>query len=232
MFDPDINVFRIAPIRDISTRAKYIYPNAPGCSPAEPIKCVWLPEYDEAKVLVEKYLSDITYIHHVVHSPSMGTLLDQIYADLDQKHDVADGQVALLLSIIASATYSWTSRDNVGLFPTADEANSQSALWVKATLDVLDHSRRTTSGELEDIQAMIILSFVVCSLEGISRRYRDLCSTAVSLARQISLHRIDDTNPCYKMVCQPNSVQAEIGRRVWWYLAASDWFVFDLNYED
>lgn len=203
----------------------YIYQNPAGPTcPGEPTKCVWLPYLEEAKIVLEKYLSDITYTHHVVHSPSVRRTINELYGSLDQPEAVRPGQIALLLSILASATYSWTSRDAGSLFFTPEQANSQSTSWIKAALDVLDYSRRRTAGSLEDIQAMIILSFLVSSLEGFSRRYRDLITTAISSARLLSLHRIDDPLlSARKTVPQIDSLAAEIGRRVWWYLVATEW---------
>ena len=173
---------------------------------------------------MEKYLREITHIHHVVHLPSIRILLDAVYDDLSQSH-IKPGHVALVLSILASAAYSWNIRDPDNIFSTVEEAESRSASWVKATLDVLEYSSRTTSGALEDVQTIIIISFVVCSLEGMSSRYRNLISTTISSARELLLHRIGHPSNSAMMVPPPtDSVQAEIGRRVWWYLVITDWY--------
>lgn len=114
-------------IQQIKECTSYIYQNPAGPScPGEPSKCVWLPYFEEAKIVLEKYLSDITYTHHVVHSPSVRRTINKIYDSLDQPGDIRPGQIALLLSILASATYSWTSRDAGSLFFTPEQANSQS----------------------------------------------------------------------------------------------------------
>lgn len=45
---------------------------------------------------------------------------------------------------------------------------------------------------------------------------------------EILLHRIDHpSNGTFKTNCtfKPNSIQAEMGRRVWWYLTATDWML-------
>ena len=191
------------------------------------MKCIWLPYHEESKVLLERYLDDITYIHHVVHPSSIRKTLDHLYEDLDKQAEVRPGHIALLLSILASATFSWTLRDTDTIFSTVDEANRQSTSWIVSTLDALEYSRRTTSGTIEDIQAMIILSFVICSLEGMSSRYWNLISTSIMMARELSLHRIDHYSPpALTTIFPPDSVQAEVGRRIWWYLAATDWFAF------
>lgn len=188
----------------------------------ESSRCVWLPQYSEAKILLEKYIQDLDHIHHVVHCPSLPSILDEVYASLNQQSQVKAGAIVLLLSIFASSSHSWVRRDcDRGLFSTAAEANCQPPLWIKATEDVLDIGHRTACVSVEGIQGIIIVSFVLGNLEGISRRCRSLYNMALLLARELGLHRLD--HPSYAHVAK--SVQAEIGRRVWWYLVASDWLV-------
>lgn len=178
---------------------------------------------------MDKYLNEIAYIHQVVHAPSLRRLVDGFYGVLARQNDVKLSDIALLLSVVAMATYSWTSRDRAGLFEKVDDANTQAASWVTAALDVLDQSQRTTAGALEEVQALVILSFVVIDLEGTSRRVWELLATATTLARHLGLHRIDQPSNCGPLHTTPspspcNVVQAEVGRRVWWYLAALDWY--------
>ncbi|KFY53745.1 hypothetical protein V496_07388 [Pseudogymnoascus sp. VKM F-4515 (FW-2607)] len=224
---PDPILFKTCPVMQITKCASYVYqnPTSPS-SPGEITKCIWLPDYEEANSLVQKYLSDITYIHHVVHSPTVRKVIDEIYEDLSKGISPKVGHIALLLSIIASATYSWTTRDSNKVFPTVGDADRQCPSWIKAALDVLEYSRRTTSGAIEDIQATIIVSFVVTNLEGLSPRYRNLISSAITLGREILLHRIDHSSDSGLLVISPvDSIGAEIGRRVWWYLTATDWML-------
>ncbi|KIW29281.1 uncharacterized protein PV07_05106 [Cladophialophora immunda] len=222
LFCPDKIVCRTCPVRQITRTTSYTYLDPPTPSyTVEPVKCVWLPRREEAKVFVDKYLRDITYIHHVVHAPSLRKLADGIYHELDQRQPIQPGRVALLLSIVASATFIWTTQDDHNLYRSVDDARNQSASWVIATLDMLDHSRRTTNGSIEDVQALILVSFLVCNMEGTSLRYFELVSRAITTARQLYLHRID--HPSRRP--QIDSIQAEVGRRVWWYLAALDWIL-------
>ncbi len=86
---------------------------------------------------------------------------------------------------------------------------------------MLDIAHRTTRVSIEGIQGIIIASFVLANFEGFSRRARSLCSMAILLARELGLHCLDHPSNANSA----NSAQAEMGRRVWWYLAASDWFV-------
>ncbi|GAT29128.1 hypothetical protein RIB2604_02801010 [Aspergillus luchuensis] len=185
------------------------------------------PLYQESVVLLEKYLRDITYIHHVVLSGPLRTMVDNIYNDIEHQAPVSPGQVALLLSILSSAMYTWTRTDSANApFADPSKVNATSSLWVKGTLDLLDHCRRISLQSIEAIQAMIIISFVIANLEGISARFRDLLSTAITAARELSLHKVDHQPEIDgREETLADSVDSEMKRRVWWYLVATDWYV-------
>ncbi len=62
-------------------------------------RCIWLPLYEESKEIVEKYLTDITFLHHVVHIPSVHSNVNELYESLNAKRPVKLGHVSLLLAI-------------------------------------------------------------------------------------------------------------------------------------
>ena len=47
-------------------------------------RCTWLPLHDEAKIMVEKYIAEITFLHHVVYIPSLLAIVDKLYCDLKE----------------------------------------------------------------------------------------------------------------------------------------------------
>jgi len=61
-------VIRNRPIEQITNAPAFI--NRSTIS-FEPFRCIWLPHYSEAKILVEKYVQDVDYIHHIVYTPSL-----------------------------------------------------------------------------------------------------------------------------------------------------------------
>lgn len=192
---------------------------------SRPTRCVWLPRHDEARVLLSKFVANVSYIHHVVHHPSLPALVDGIYRQIDGQELLKPGHLVLLLSVVASATYVWSPNDDVGrehvLFSSSAQANAQTPLWIRATQTVLNAEQSGPPLALETVQGIIILSFLVCNLEGVSLRYRSLISTGLLLSRQLGLHRIDHESN----TPSANTIQAEMGRRAWWYLVATDWFV-------
>ena len=187
-------------------------------------KCIWLPLHEEAKTIVEKYIAEITHIHHVVHIPSVRTMVDELYNGLRERKPVKLGFVSLLLGILASTMFFWTEHDmHSSMFPTVEEAQGQSTRWMKLTLEVLDYSRYKNCESIEDIQAMIILIFVTTNIAGVVSQARHLATRAISVARELSLHRIDHPHNSSLDAASQSSAKAEIGRRVWWYLVATDW---------
>lgn len=105
------------------------------------------------------------------------------------------------------------------------EATECSLLWTKATFDVLDHCRRTTTGSMEEIQATIIVTFLVYHLEGFSARIRSLFSSAIAMAREISLHVVDRQDASsHQRESVMSVVETEMKRRIWCFLVATDWY--------
>ncbi|CAI7653272.1 unnamed protein product [Penicillium glandicola] len=217
--------FRICPIRN-AARSEFTAHQA-----QQPTKrCIWLPLYDEAKIILEKYITEITFLHHVVHVPSVYTMVDEIYCDLRESKPVKIGHVSLLLSILSSTTSFWNARDMCDpIFSTVEEAVGQSSQWMRLAMDVVDYSRYKNLESIEDIQAMIIIIFVTASIVGITSQARHMASAAISVGRELCLHRIDHPHNSNLDVPEPSSAKAEICRRVWWYLVATDWQMSQLS---
>ena len=210
--------FRTCPIRNAVASESMAHQ-------AQPTKrCIWLPLREEAKIIVEKYITEVTFLHHVVTAPSLRTMVDELYCDLRESKPVKIGYVSLLLSILASTTSFWTEHDMCNpVFSTPEEAFAQSTHWVRLTLEVIDYSRYKHLESIQDIQAMVIITFVATSIVGITSQVRHIFSIAISFGRGLSLHRIDHPHNSNLDVPSPSSAEAEIGRRVWWYIVASDW---------
>ncbi|KAH7149751.1 hypothetical protein B0J13DRAFT_605530 [Dactylonectria estremocensis] len=217
--------FRVCPIRLITQSTSCYVPSS--SLSFKPTKCIWLPQREEARALINKYLDHITYIHHIVHGPSLRALADNVYDSLQQSLHIPVGSIILLTSVCADVTYSWTAQDEASeLFSDYREANSQSMFWLKSALDLLDNAQRNGHISVECIQGTLLLSFVVSNIEGISIRARSIISKAVVMARELGMHRIDHpSNSAISPQPRWRGLKAEVGRRVWWYLAATDWLM-------
>lgn len=213
---PDPLIFRICPIQQIPKMSRYIRPDAfSNSSHHEAIKCVWLPQYEEAKVFVQYFIDNITYRHHVIHTPSLWAMIDDVYVHLNSQAKIKPGRVALLLSILASATSLWTALDaDTTAFPTVAETRDLTSLWIKAAEDVLDYAHRTTLVSLEVIQSMVIMSFVIVNLEGLAQRHRNMISTVCEIlsGRCRSLHMVWDVQRGFASLPDPGQPLVQSSR--------------------
>ncbi|KAJ5090819.1 hypothetical protein N7532_009503 [Penicillium argentinense] len=198
--------------------------DGPNTNQSTATRCCWLPLHEESRQIVDKYLTDITHLHHVVHAPSVRAAVDDIYSCLDRKDPIKLGYAALLLAIISSTTFFWTERDiDRPLFSSVEEANEQTPKWLRRTLELLEYSRRAGADSIEDVQASIIIGYLICNIVGITSQAHFWFGSATSIARQLSLHRIDHPENGDLDVPKPESVEAEVARRVWWNLVGTDW---------
>lgn len=216
-------MFKTCSIRQAPTAPQYIClsQSAPHyLTVCETTRCIWLPPHDEAQKLLEKFIRIAHHLPYVTLLTSLPHILDQIYAGWMQKYIILPGPAILLLSIFAAATHFWTQSDCQGnLIPDLPEANNQASFWTGAAEDVLNSACRSQKVSIEGVQGSILIAFIRAHMDGL-RPYRRLFATSVMLARDLGLHRIDHLSN----VSTVNTAQAEIGRRVWWYLCSSDWY--------
>ncbi|RSL43309.1 hypothetical protein CEP54_015142 [Fusarium duplospermum] len=226
-------VVRTCPVRLITRPWSFIFQNEALPSLAvqpEPLRCLWLPDRQEAKRLVDKYISDISFIHHVIHGPSVRRLVDQAYDTINQGNTAPMGPIALLIAIFANSTCLWTAQDlSRNLFCGVSEARSQASLWQKAGIDVLDHIQQSPHVSLESTQALVILCYSIVNLEGVSVKYGALFSRAITMARELGLHCIDSPRQVLGHRSGFTKLEAEVGRRIWWYLCTTDWILAGLS---
>lgn len=189
-------------------------------------RCIWLPRRSEAQILLEKFTSIAHHLPSVTRTTSLPSILEQVYADLDQHREGRPSQIVLLLSIFAAATYAWTESDaSLGLFPTPAEANEQTTHWVKVTEDVIHMSHRPVlNWSIEIVQGIIIVGFLVAHVDSLQKS-QVLLNIAIFFAQELGLHRID--HPANGAMA--TSAEAEIGRRIWWYICSSDWYNHSAN---
>jgi hypothetical protein len=164
-------------------------------------------------------------MHHVVHNPSVYKLVDEVYNTLESGEEPQLCQVFLMLALCTNVTYGWTATDNdmTPLFSDFSEANNQSFGWLKAAFDVFDTSQRRAEVGMEMAQGLIILSFVLLNVEGISSRARNCLFHAITICRELGIHRIDHPHQQPSTpITQYSNLKAEIARRVWWHLVITD----------
>lgn len=197
------------------------------------MRCIHVPQRYEAKILADKFLSKLSYVYHVLHGPSLSAIIEETYCQINSGLDrVRSGHMVLLLSIIASSTHLWAA-DDCGsqgtevspppLFSSASEAAAQTSLWIKAAHDVLYSQRGGSPPELETVLGIVVLTYLTYNLEGASLQYRSLMMMGFVVGQELGLHRVDGKGRGDQKAA--DAIRAEVGRRAWWYLVATDWYV-------
>jgi hypothetical protein len=188
---------------------------------------ITFPPFKIATLLFQSYQTHVDHMCRILHVPTVRALLKSFYIRLDQNGIVPLGQAALFLSIFASAATYYQPFGESEIATTEADVLSLVRSFSKAALNVLDHSRRTTSGTLEDVQANILMATVIYQLDGFSTRGRLLASTAALLARDLHLHKLDTDYGC--PMSRDSSVRAmidrEVKRRVIWHIVSQDWLL-------
>ncbi|KAF4633565.1 hypothetical protein G7Y89_g4544 [Cudoniella acicularis] len=187
---------------------------------------VTFPVYKIATLLYQSYESNVNHLCHILHTPTVRSLIRTSYIRINQNESVLPGQAALLLSIFALAAYFYKPLHNSEVATTKQDAIHLSKILSRSALDVLDYSRRNTSGTLEDVQAYIFMSFVAYHLDGFSARGRILTTTAISIARELRLHRLDADTESPTAENQTSVrflIDREVKRRVFWHITSTDW---------
>ncbi|KAF2109037.1 hypothetical protein BDV96DRAFT_605125 [Lophiotrema nucula] len=210
-------VFKICQVRHIATAQPYVISDE-----GVPSRCIWLPQYEEAKVLLNKYRQVAYHLAFVTDIRSLPSMLDEVYSDIAQQRQVQPGYAILLLAIFAGAAHSWIRPEtSQGVLSTLADALQLSAIWIKATEDVMDVAYRSANVSIEAVQGLVMLFYLVAHMEGVTPRCRSLFSAAIQVSRDLGLHRIDHPSNADNA----NSIGAEMGRRVWWYVCATDWTI-------
>lgn len=188
------------------------------------IRSICLPTREQAHVLSKTYSQSLGSWYHIYHRHTVEALLDETYNLLDRGHCPELQNVALLLSIFASGAYFHAFAGTSECAACGPgKANQIPLHWKQNTLDILDHIERSaTPSSVEQLQATIIMSLLTQNFEGLSKKYWLLHCTSITLARDLSLHVLDHPK---RKVERKSLIDAEVKRRIWWYLASTDWYV-------
>lgn len=170
-------------------------------------------------------MDNVHYLHPVIDALAVRRMMEAVYTDPGERVYKESAHIALILSIFASTGYLWSTQanDELLVFSTPKAATTASSAWTDAALDVADYSRRTSPGSIENIQATIIIEYLIYNNNGFSATCRLLHSSTITMARDLSLHRIDIPHRRKTTDSKENITEDETKRRIWWFVASTDW---------
>ncbi|RKK30256.1 hypothetical protein BFJ66_g13096 [Fusarium oxysporum f. sp. cepae] len=187
---------------------------------------IQLPPKCEVMRLFQVYFQYLGHVQNIIYEPHAGILVDEAYDQIvNISATTAPRGLPLMLSVIALATILEPVDGNLtSAIAILKERLVLFAAYIRMAMDCLEQHRRRADHTLENVQALILLSFGIHHTETFSPRYRILLAEAIAVSHSLGLHVVDrvPAKQGHSKV-DGDPVTQEIKRRVWWYLVATDW---------
>ncbi|AEO70547.1 uncharacterized protein THITE_2010699, partial [Thermothielavioides terrestris NRRL 8126] len=181
---------------------------------------VWMMSKEQATALLQDYLDHVYPLLPVIHGPSTRNLVNDFYSRLSRGEQITPQHGALILSVGAVSAYFWQpDAHQHSRFASPEEAGQLSLIWRNWASNIMTESHGTS---LEGVQAWTILSFAIHNVDsGCTQRFRFLHNCAIHAARELGVHLVDSP----RSQAGDDRIGRELKRRIWWYLATSDWML-------
>jgi hypothetical protein len=140
------------------------------------------------------------------------------------------GEAALFLSMFSVAALFYLPQETSEKGTVELNSACLSKTFSKCATDVLEISRRMTSGSIEDVQACVLMSYTTYHLEGFSTRCRFFSTTAIAIAKDLRLHQLDARGHfCTQETALREAIGLEVKRRLFWHIVSTDWYVLTVT---
>jgi hypothetical protein len=190
---------------------------------AQKARAMLIPTFKVAMVLYKSYESILDGMCRILHMPTLRALIESFYIRVAQAEDIPSGEAAMVLAVLAVSAF-FTPQVQHTTRVSRDTPAALSKALAEHVVRALDHSRRTTAGSLEDVQASILMSYIDYHHHGYSPRGRMHIGNAILLSRDLGLHRVDaDTDVADSTLTPKGRLDKEVRRRVFWFLASAEW---------
>ncbi|KAK4129178.1 hypothetical protein N657DRAFT_676838 [Parathielavia appendiculata] len=177
---------------------------------------------EQALALLQDYLDHAFPLLPIIHSTTTRTIVSEFYDQLSRGGHVRPQVAALILCI--SAVSAWLWQPDAGRharFASVREATQLWEIWRKWSFEILTRTQASDGSTLEGAQTWALLSYATLNAEGGSAYFRFLHYTAITAARELSMHLVDSP----KADRSEDRVTREVKRRLWWHLAVTDWML-------
>lgn len=182
-----------------------------------------LPSRAQGQTLLDYYVDHVNWIYQIIHVPSVQSILDTTYTKIEQNQVPEYSHVALIATIFTLSAYFSSPQSNLYIHHT--EAKRLAYRWLSVAQEALAASNCLSVPTIEALQSLILISQHLMPNIGAIATLRTLASTSMYTARAMGLHKIDSpANKARRKNTEVDWVTIEVKRRIWWHLAASDWY--------
>ncbi len=192
---------------------------------------VQLPPKSETQRLINVYFNYFGQLQCFIYEPHARILIEEAYNQVtSSSQKIAPRGCALILALLAAGSLLEPLQGSLDeILPVIKQRLGRCTVYIRASMDCLEQQRRRLSHTIEDVQALLVLQFLIHHIEARSLRYRSLMAEAITIAQSLRIHLLDSRSSRDNLSLQhsnpENSMRREIKRRIWWYLAATDWLV-------
>jgi hypothetical protein len=190
--------------------------------PHPPLSCseiaMTLPSKATAEVLFNHYVKNLNWVYHIIHVPTSRNQLLGIYASLEASRKPKSSHLALIATILAVAVYFKSTLCDSEAAKGHEKENCTK--WSLLAQRALLEANHLTSPSLESLQTTIIMTQFLPNYG----QNTSFTSTLTHTAHMLQLHRTDSSrNRKLREETGYDAVELEVKRRIWWYIAGSDW---------
>jgi hypothetical protein len=177
-----------------------------------------LPSKVTAELLFNHYAKNLNWVYHIIHVPTTRQQLLGIYASLEACRKPNCSHLALAATILAVAVY---FRSNLPEAAAVREQEKGSCTkWSLLAQRALAEANHLTSPSLESLQTTIIMTQFLPNYG----QNTSFTATLTHTAHMLQIHRVDSVrNHKLREETGYDAVELEVKRRIWWYIAGTDW---------
>lgn len=179
----------------------------------------------DATLLLGHFTKTIDATYRTLHIPTVWRWLDELYADLNNKHLPSATQLAFFLGVFAGSAF--ISNDNFQFQNENLQNHSQNQLaelWFKQAVAFL--TKPPVPPSTQALQTFMNLTHLSTQIEGTGGDFVFLSTAGLQMAKSMRLHRLDvASSRAERRKHGDDMVELEVKRRIWWHMVASDWFV-------
>ncbi|KAL2862431.1 Zn(II)2Cys6 transcription factor [Aspergillus lucknowensis] len=182
-----------------------------------------LPPISEARALLSHFVGRMQPTIGVLHIPSTRNLLEQTY--LNVLDDTAPDPTTLLLlfSIFAGSALVFSPQLLQQLAATPDQADAAFKSYMQISQSVMEDSQQVPPSTTA-LAAMTILTHLVSNENGCPVEAHLIRMRCYWMARSMQIHCLDaPQNRKRRQLEGCNMIEAEVQRRIWWNMVATDW---------
>ncbi|KAJ9216050.1 transcriptional regulator family: Fungal Specific TF [Paecilomyces variotii] len=185
-----------------------------------------LPTLTVAEDLLQRFLTKVNILYHMLHVQTAWSNLYEMYGDLSNGRTPTRTRLAFALSIFAVSAY--LDQQGKELDSTSEPPRVLSEKWFRYAVFLL--TTPPIRASTEALQALVAITHLSMEFSGFSTNFHGLWLSTIRMAQEMRIHRLDtpyDWEERKRNGVDPVDVESK--RRLWWHIVSSDWLLASIG---